>query len=138
MEQSGTNSKRGEQAIERSGIVRFVLHVMIGIAGWTAFGYFWFVVIRRGVGSRVPVSIIAMAIFMILLVALTSLWVKHNIRISKRNRRRSTGGISKQAYTLDKAGAEVEIEDIEALKNSALIEITVAENRKVFKSLTVQ
>ncbi len=137
MEQPGKNSKRREQEIERSGIVRFVLHVIIGIAGWTAFGYFWFTVIRRGVGSKVPVSIVAMAVFMILLVALTSIWVKHNIRISKRNRRRSAVAISKQPYTLDKVGAEVEIEDIEALKNSALIEITVTESKKVFKSLTV-
>ncbi|MCD6380519.1 hypothetical protein J7M07_08775 [bacterium] len=138
LEQSDTNNNPGEQKIEESGILRFTLHVIIGIAGWVVFGYFWVIVIKRGIGSGIPVAIVAMAVFAIFLVALTSLWIKHNIKISRRNRRRSVLAVSQQLYTLDKVGSEVEIKDIEMLKNSPLIEITVENSKKMFKSISAQ
>jgi len=138
VEQAGTNNKPGEQKVEKSGIFRFTLHVIIGIAGWGVFGYFWFIVIKRGIGRGIPVAIVAMAVFAVFLIVLTSLWVKHNIGISRQNRRRTAVAVTQQSYIIDKVGAEVEIKDIEVLKNSALIEITVENRKKMFKAISVQ
>jgi hypothetical protein len=79
-----------------------------------------------------------MAVFAVFLIVLTSLWIKHNIEISRQNRRRAAVAVTQQPYIIDKVGAEVEIEDIEVLKNSALIEITVENNKKMFKSISAQ
>jgi hypothetical protein len=138
VEQAGTNNKPGEQKVEKNGIFRFTLHVIIGIAGWIVFGYFWFIVIKRGIDRGILVAIVAMAVFAVFLIVLTSLWIKHNIEISRQNRRRAAVAVTQQPYIIDKVGAEVEIEDIEVLKNSALIEITVENNKKMFKSISAQ
>ncbi|MDZ7860788.1 MAG: hypothetical protein U5O15_09045 [Candidatus Krumholzibacteriota bacterium] len=133
-----TDKREGKDSIETSGVLGFILHVIIGIAGWTVFGYFWFVVIKRGVGRGIPIAVISMAVFTFLLVTFTSLWIRHNINISKRNRRRTTPDISPNTYAFDKVGAEVKIEDIEVLKKSPLIEVTVDAGKKIFKPLQVQ
>jgi len=133
-----TGKREVKESIETSGLFRFILHLIIGIAGWTVFGYFWFVVIKRGIGRGIPIAVISMAVFTFLIITLTSLWIRHNINISKRNRRRTSPDISPEPYAFDKVGAEVKIEDVELLKRSPLIEITVDAGKKLFKPLQVQ
>ncbi|MBD3179011.1 hypothetical protein GF321_04755 [bacterium] len=116
------------------GKLRLVLHIVMILAGWAIFGYFWFTVIRRGwYGRGIPLTLIAMALFSVLLVILNSLWIRHNKNIAKDNRRKSVPEIEDSAFIPDKTGLEIVFNDIEALKEAPVIEIEVTEGRKLIR-----
>jgi hypothetical protein len=111
------------------GKLRLTLHVVMISAGWLIFGYFW---LRRGwYGRGIPLTLIAMALFSVLLVILNSLWIRHNKNIARENRRRSVPDIEDSSFIPDKTGLDIVFEDIEALKEAPVIEIEVTEGRKL-------
>lgn len=118
-------------------MVRLALHVVITTAGWAFFGYFWFVVIRRGWYSKgIPLALIMMGVFITLLLVVTGIWVRHNIAIGRKNRRRGAPVFKEGIYLKDKTGLDVVIADMESIKGSAVIEISIENGKKVIEAAT--
>jgi len=127
-------NRGGERDVspEKGGLLRLACHVIITSAGWVFFGYFWFVVIRRGwYGKGIPLALMAMAAFTVLLLVLTSFWIRHNIRIAKEERRRSAPDIECGGFIDDKTGLELVVDDIDSLKQSPVIDIEIIDGRKL-------
>ncbi len=117
---------------ERGGLFRLASHVIITSAGWVFFGYFWFVVIRRGwYGKGIPLALVAMAAFTVLLLLLTSLWIRHNIRIARKNRRKAAPDIQYSEFIDDKTGLELVVDDIDSIKGSRVVDIEITDGRKI-------
>ncbi|MFO7915160.1 MAG: hypothetical protein R6U43_05660 [Candidatus Krumholzibacteriales bacterium] len=119
---------------KKGGYLRLALHVILISVGWIFFGYFWYTVIKRGwYGRGIPLTLIAMALFSVLLVVLISLWIKHNKNIARENRRKSVPEIEDSSFLKDKTGLQVVFEDISLLRKAPVVEIEIRGGRKFIR-----
>jgi len=127
--------KRSTFSPESGSQVRLVLHVAFAVLGWILFIYFWRIVGERGLSSGVLISLVAMAVFLAVVIISTTLWIVHNLRIARTNRRVGNREVPELAYRRDKIGCTIDNEDFESLKGARFIEVNVAEDRKIYRSV---
>ena len=112
---------------------RIALHVAIAVVGWSLFVYFWRVVGERGLSPGAALSLIAMAVFLAAMIISTTLWIVHNVRIARFNRRRGNRPVPELPFVKDKIGYSVESEGFDALRRARLIEVAVENEKKIYR-----
>lgn len=127
------NGKKSSFNPESGSPVRLVLHVAIAVLGWILFVYFWRIVGERGLSPGAIISLVAMAIFLATVIISTTLWIVHNLRIARTNRRKGRREVPEIAYRQDKIGYTIVNEDFESLKGERLIEIGIEGERKIYR-----
>lgn len=128
------NEKRNGFDPESGSQVRLVLHVALAVLGWILFVYFWRIVGERGLSPGAIVSLVAMAVFLAAVIISTTLWIVHNLRIARTNRRKGRREIPELAYRQDKIGYTIENADFESLKAARFIEVGIEGERKIYRT----
>lgn len=104
-----------------------VLQVLVAIAGWLVFAaMWWWAFAHRGPSSDQIRDLVAVAVFSLLAVVLTSLWIRYNMRIYriKEPRIRIPGG--DHDYSRDATGRPV-LADFETLAYERSIVVEIVE-----------
>lgn len=127
------NGKKSDFSPESGSPVRLVLHVALAVLGWILFVYFWRIVGERGLSPGAIISLVAMAVFLAAVIISTTLWIMHNLKIARVNRRKGRREVPELAYRRDKIGYTIESEDFESLREARLIEIDIEGDRKIYR-----
>ena len=112
---------------------RIVFHVAIAVVGWILFAYFWRIVGERGLSPGATISLIAMAIFLAVVIVMTTFWILHNLRISRSDRRTGNRLVAETPYLQDKIGHTIEVEDCDSLRSADIIEVDVRDGKKIYR-----
>ena len=67
--------------------VRNFLHYFISLLMWILFGYYWYVVSGRKISWGTFQALTVLGLVSLLGLAVTTLWIRHNQRLARRNRR---------------------------------------------------
>jgi hypothetical protein len=110
------------------------LHVALAVAGWILFIFFWRVVGERGLSPGAVLSLAAMATFLVVVIVSTTIWIMHNVRIARCNRRKGNRSVPELPYLKDKIGYSVESGSFEALKLAPFIEVTIEGEKKIYRT----
>lgn len=118
---------------ERLSPLQVVGHLILVLAGWAIFLYWWYLVAVRGWAE----TQIALIIFVTLFVApaITLGWVAHNLRIFKRKGPRLGAQRVAMDYERDWNQREV-VADWAALGDAGVIAVTVDGDRKLYAAET--
>ncbi len=116
---------------------RMAFHVAIAVVGWILFAYFWRVVGERGLSPGAVISLIAMATFLAIVITMTTLWIVHNLKISRNDRRTGTRPVAEVPYYQDKIGHTIEGEGFDSLKSADMIEVAVEDGKKIYRRAKV-
>ncbi len=127
-----TERNTGRFQPEGGSRARIAFHVAIAIVGWILFAYFWRAVGERGLSPGVIISLIAMAIFLAIVITLTTLWIVHNLRISRSDRRTGNRPVAEVLYRQDKIGHTIEGESFDSLRSANMIEVAVRDGKKIY------
>ena len=127
------NGKRNGFDTESGSPVRLVLHVALAVLGWVLFIYFWRIVGERGLSPGALLSLVAMAVFLGAVIVSTTLWIVHNLRIARTNRRKGRREVPELSYRKDKIGYTIESENFEQLRAERLVEIAIEGERKIYR-----
>jgi hypothetical protein len=113
--------------------MRHVLHVIASVLLWVVFGYYWYVVLGRDIGGSTVQAIQALALIVVAGLLGTLVWVRHNLRIARRNRRRGLPPTPQERLERDVLEREIVAPDLEVLRTARLVHVRLdAEGRKVF------
>ena len=63
--------------------MRNLLHVLVSIAMWCLFGYYWYVVLGREVGPETIRAMIILLIGVVVGMVVTMIWIGHNLRLAR-------------------------------------------------------
>lgn len=72
----------------RAGPTRRFLHSVLAGALWAGFLWCWFDVLGRARGSEVTFTLAFLALSLAIILAVTALWVAHNVSIARRKQAR--------------------------------------------------
>lgn len=111
---------------------RMAFHVAIAVAGWILFAFSWRAVGERGLSSGVIISLIAMAIFLAIVIIITALWIMHNLKISRNDRRTGNMTVADVPYHQDKIGHTIKGESFDSLRSADMIEVAVKDGKKIY------
>ena len=90
---------------------RKVLHVLITLAGWLLFLYWWWLVFHRVSGQEVRFTALFIALSLACIVLVTLAWAWHNLRIFKRRGPRTHLRETKPDFSHDGVGRTVSYPD---------------------------
>lgn len=114
---------------------RQILHTVIALLGWALFGFWWTVVYARVSGSEVRFTVIFVLVSLALTIAITGLWVFHNLSIFRRKGPRTGVREVVLDYSHDPLGRPVTFESTpEMLMNAPAVRVRVDANGKSFRS----
>ena len=106
--------------------MRHILHILISSAMWALFAYYWYVVSGRQVGDTTLRALGILSILILGGLVATFWWVSHNMRLARRNRRRSAPPAKPETRDRDDLGRIIVAPDREALRRARVIEVTLA------------
>ena len=79
------NAMQGSsEPLQQAGPIRRTLHLVIALAGWVLFTYWWWLVMRQTGRDQIVWTLTFIAISLAVIVLVTVLWVMHNVRLFKR------------------------------------------------------
>ncbi len=115
--------------------MRHLLHVLASIAMWCLFGYYWAVVLGRDIAESTVQSVIILVAVVVGGLALTMLWIRHNVRLARRfaGRRRRPVSAGDPDLSHDTIGRPVTAPPLAALRAARLVEVTADEHGKTFR-----
>ncbi|MCB1184050.1 hypothetical protein KDM41_11505 [bacterium] len=117
--------------------MRNVLHIVVSILMWLLFGYYWYVVGRRQIDLASLQSVAVLAGFTLVGIVLTLLWIAHNRKLARRNRRLAAPATPPEAYAADHLGRERAGDDLATLKAAPTVVVRLDdEGRKVCTAAT--
>ena len=117
-----------------AGRGRQLLHTLIALLGWAVFGYWWTVVFARVSGSEVRFTVIFVLISLVLSIAITGLWVFHNLSIFRRKGPRTGVREAVLDYSRDPLGRPVTFEStLELLQQAPAVRVRVDATGKSFR-----
>jgi poly-beta-1,6-N-acetyl-D-glucosamine biosynthesis protein PgaD len=113
--------------------VRQSLHFLVSILMWGLYGYYWYVVLRRGISPTTVQAIQALAVIVICGLLLTLFWVRYNLRLARGDRRRGAPAPPDERLEHDTLGRAVEGPGLPALRRARIVQVRLDdEGRKVF------
>ncbi len=108
-------------------------HYLVSILMWILFGYYWQVVSGRSISLAGFQALGVLAGVSALGLVVTLLWVRHNLNLAARNRRRERPAPGPETLERDYLGRPVVSPGLAALKNAAVVGISLdADDRKVY------
>lgn len=126
-----------EPAVSR----RLIIHIVVAVLFWVLFGYYWGLVAQRRITANTIDAIQILALLVVTVWALTTLWIQHNRRRfagrPDRRTRRTASGEHENLLGQDSIGYAVQIEAGEGgLHAAPYVEIEIDETNhvKIFRS----
>jgi len=114
---------------------RRVFHTVIALAGWALFFYWWSVVFAHTSFSEVRFTVIFVLLSLVATIAITGLWVFHNLAIFKRKGPRTAVREATLDYSHDPLGRPVTFESTPgALRTAPAVRVRIDANGKSFRA----
>ena len=107
--------------------MRDLLHILLSLGMWGLFGYYWHLVLSREIGSRTVHGIFILILIVVSGLLLTLLWVVHNLRLARRNRRRGQPPAAAESHEQDTIGRPVVGADLSTLRAARRIDISLTD-----------
>lgn len=120
---------------------RTALHIFLGVLLWVVFGYYWHLVVQRPVTDQTRLALLAVGSIVAVITVFLVGWVTHNVRISRRLRRRSQRVSETTLPTTDFLGRTFVAHSEEQLQEAPYVEVQLVcvtnrdgtEEQKVFR-----
>jgi hypothetical protein len=113
--------------------MRNFIHFAGSAIMWGVFGYYWYVVLERGIDRATLRAVETLAIIVLSGLLVTLFWVRYNLRLARRNRRRVSREVPDEQLTHDTLRRPVVAPDLAGLKRAAVVGIRIDdEGRKVY------
>ena len=113
---------------------RRVAHLLVALAGWVLFVYWWFLVLGRVSLEEVRLTGLFIVLTLLVTVMLTVAWSFHNLRIWKRRGPRLRVREAADAFAHDRLGRDLVTEGPpEGLKRDALIVVRIEPGQKTYQ-----
>jgi hypothetical protein len=115
--------------------MRNLLHVIISIAMWGLFAYYWRIVLGREIGPSTLRALTILGLTVVAGLLATLAWVSHNKRLARKfaGRRRQTPAASLPVLEQDTIGRAVVQPGLEALRAARVVDITADEHCKTYQ-----
>jgi len=115
--------------------MRHLLHILASIAMWCLFGYYWSVVLGRDIAEGTIRSVIILVAVVLVGLALTMLWIRHNQRLARRfaGRRRQPTAVGPPGLAHDTLGRPIDAPDLAVLRAARVVEVTADRDGKTFR-----
>ena len=114
--------------------MRNISHFLISLVLWGIFFYHWHIVSRQEVTTGTTLAIKTLSTLVVIGIAITVLWVAHNLRIAKVNQRKENPHAPQDILRKDTLGRAIEALDVQKLKLADLVDIEVTEDLKIYRS----
>jgi hypothetical protein len=116
---------------------RLIGHIIFAAIAWALFGYYWNLVAQRRITDNTIKGIQILLILVLVIWALTALWVQHNRRqFAGRPDRRTRRTLSRELQETDAIGQVVSVEGVGAplaVADYVVITIDQESSRKTFR-----
>jgi len=115
--------------------MRHLVHVLVSIAMWCLFGYYWYVVLGRELGPGTVRAMETLGVVIVVGLVVTGLWIGHNLRVARKFEGRRQGFRESADATLerDTIGRNVERPDLAELRAARVVEIDADEKSKTYR-----
>ena len=118
----------------QAGPVRRLVHLLIALAGWVLFVYWWWLVFHRLDPRQVRFTVIFILGTLVVCVGLTGLWAAHNIGIFKRRGPRLKVREARHDFARDRLGRSVSFTGgLERLREEPIVHIRLEHQGKVYR-----
>jgi hypothetical protein len=110
--------------------------MLLALAGWVGFGWFWYRVFFRTPSEQGAVGVLVVAVLLVVSVGLTLAWIRHNLLLSSRyGDRRSLIREGWRDWSRDKLGRVVTGPRWEDLQGAPEVEIALEPHsgRKLYR-----
>lgn len=122
--------------VSGSGKVATFVHLILALAGWVAFAFFWVRVFYRTPPDDGAIGVLVIGILLIVSVSLTVAWIRHNLVLSERFReRRMNIREVPEDWSKDKLGRVVVGPEWDTLRSASEVEIVLEGERKIYKAV---
>ena len=127
-----TNGYPETPEIEARAGWRF-LHLLLALAGWVLFVYWWLIVFRRVTPAEIRFTLIFIAAAAAIIVLVTGFWVLHNKSLFRRRNARLRPIEASSLVKHDAIGRRVRFaESRDTLADSALVRVQMEAGEKVY------
>lgn len=130
-------SSAGYDPLELLVNVRLVRHIVSAVISWALFGYYWNLVAQRRITDNTITGIQILLVLVLVIWALTALWVQHNRRrYAGRPDRRTRRTASRDLAESDAIGQLVSVVGVGpplAVADYVVIEVDQESRRKTFR-----
>ena len=110
-----------------------LLHLVLALAGWVLFVYWWLIVFRRVTPTEIRFTLIFLAAAAAFIVLVTAFWVFHNKSLFQKRNARVRPIESSSAIKHDAIGRRVRFAESRAtLADSALVRVQMEAGEKVY------
>ncbi|MBR9988664.1 MAG: hypothetical protein KFH98_02855 [Gemmatimonadetes bacterium] len=100
------------------------------VFGWTLFALWWVEVLEQDQPRPLFMMILIVAIFAVVVLVGTFVWIAHNRRIARHGSRGSASRFSVPRYERDAVGREIDIPRQHALRAANVVTIAATSKRK--------
>lgn len=117
---------------------RRAFHLLVALAGWVLFIYWWIIVFRRVTNKEITSTLIFIAAATLLSVGITLGWTLHNRRIyERRGHRRNEVKIVPEVYVRDVLGRPLRFEPgLAELRRAPLVRVRIDGENKVCAAIS--
>ena len=93
---------------------------------WFLFGYYWYLVSKRGIGEDSIQALMVLSVVVVVGILGTLLWVAHNKKLARRNRRNTPAPAVPEPFDMDYLKRPIVAPDIKILQAASIIDIELA------------
>lgn len=114
--------------------MRHILHVIVSIAMWCLFGYYWHIVLGREIGDSTLRALALLGLSVLAGLIITMLWVGHNLRLARKfaGRRRQPRQADDPALEHDSIGRALQHPGLHNLRAARVIDIHADDQSKQY------
>jgi len=115
--------------------VRHLIHVLVSIAMWCLFGYYWYIVLGREIGPSTTRAMQILALVVLAGLVVTGLWIAHNLRLARKfaGRRRGVRASPDPALAHDTIGRPGRQPGLAERRAAAIVDITADAEGKAYR-----
>jgi len=119
-----------------AGTTKHVFHLLLSVAGWVIFVYWWGIVLRSVARQMVVVTVLFLLVSLIVVVGVTALWSWHNKRLHAQKGPRTHVRDVKEDYGLDYVGRLVTFVGSRAhMLDAAEVDVSFDDDGKTYRAV---
>jgi hypothetical protein len=108
--------------------VRNAIHVVASLVVWCLFGYYWYLVSKTQINRSSLEALVILSAIVVVGLVLTLLWVAHNRKLARRNRRTTPPSTVPETFDFDYLGRTLDRPEVGQLKTAQIIDIEVVDD----------
>ncbi len=112
--------------------MRTLLHVLVSIALWVVFAWYWDIVTNEPITRGTILAAQVLSVLVVSGTIVTLWWIAHNLRRGRRNRRSTARAAAPEQLHADTLGRAVLMPGLAALREARAVEIRVSGDQKVY------